>query len=297
MTSKAVVLTGLPRSGTTLVCHLLNQLPDTIALAEPMRVAALTGDNVAAAVDDYAAEQRRSLLTRCAAVSKHVEGRSTDNFLGAEQDEQGLRKSADTRSEIRFDKPLKPDFMLVIKHPVAFTALLKQLSANFSCYAVIRNPLSVLASWNSARMTFRDGRAPAAERCDSALTAKLDSIDDRFERQFALLGWFFEQYLRYLPHDRIIRYEQVIETGGGNLASMTPRAAGLNAALDNRNSSSLYDWETLGHVCERLLASEGPHWNFYSRDDVREVYSAGADSTSPADKRVAPAHSAFIGDD
>lgn len=29
-----VVLTGLPRSGTTLVCYLLNKLPDTVALSE-----------------------------------------------------------------------------------------------------------------------------------------------------------------------------------------------------------------------------------------------------------------------
>jgi hypothetical protein len=31
-----VVLTGLPRSGTTLVCRLLNKLPDTVALHEPL---------------------------------------------------------------------------------------------------------------------------------------------------------------------------------------------------------------------------------------------------------------------
>lgn len=31
-----VVLTGLPRSGTTLACRLLNLLPDTVALHEPI---------------------------------------------------------------------------------------------------------------------------------------------------------------------------------------------------------------------------------------------------------------------
>jgi hypothetical protein len=31
-----IVLTGLGRSGTTLTCHLLNKLPDTVALAEPI---------------------------------------------------------------------------------------------------------------------------------------------------------------------------------------------------------------------------------------------------------------------
>src|SRR5689334_16285425 len=31
-----VLVTGLPRSGTTLTCHLLQKLPDTVALHEPM---------------------------------------------------------------------------------------------------------------------------------------------------------------------------------------------------------------------------------------------------------------------
>ncbi len=31
-----IVLTGPGRSGTTLTCHLLNKLPDTMALAKPL---------------------------------------------------------------------------------------------------------------------------------------------------------------------------------------------------------------------------------------------------------------------
>ena len=38
-----LLLTGLPRSGTTLVCSLLNRLPDTVALAEP-NIVDLHGD-------------------------------------------------------------------------------------------------------------------------------------------------------------------------------------------------------------------------------------------------------------
>jgi len=35
MDRKNIILTGIPRSGTTLVCHLLNILYDTNALQEP----------------------------------------------------------------------------------------------------------------------------------------------------------------------------------------------------------------------------------------------------------------------
>ena len=33
-----VLVTGTPRSGTTLICSLVNKLPDTVALHEPMNV-------------------------------------------------------------------------------------------------------------------------------------------------------------------------------------------------------------------------------------------------------------------
>ena len=42
-----VVLTGPPRSGTTLACHMLNKLPGTVALHEPIpprRFAGLDGE-------------------------------------------------------------------------------------------------------------------------------------------------------------------------------------------------------------------------------------------------------------
>ena len=38
-----VVLTGLPRSGTTLACHLLNKLPDTVAVLEPFEAGRFAG--------------------------------------------------------------------------------------------------------------------------------------------------------------------------------------------------------------------------------------------------------------
>ena len=41
------LLTGIPRAGTTLTCALLNELPNTIALAEPPVFEAL-GDRAAA---------------------------------------------------------------------------------------------------------------------------------------------------------------------------------------------------------------------------------------------------------
>lgn len=64
-----VLVTGLPRSGTTLTCELLNQVPATLALDEPMRGAALIGPgngwhDLADNVERFVGEMRTSVAER-----------------------------------------------------------------------------------------------------------------------------------------------------------------------------------------------------------------------------------------
>jgi hypothetical protein len=68
-----VLITGMPRSGTTLVCSLLNKLPETVALHEPMNVWEFAECRDAGAVGDlienFCAETRKSLREHGFAIS------------------------------------------------------------------------------------------------------------------------------------------------------------------------------------------------------------------------------------
>ena len=65
MNSYNVILTGIPRAGTTLSCVLLNKLPNTIALVEPMLTSELGSDgDVPASVESFFDQSRESLLSR-----------------------------------------------------------------------------------------------------------------------------------------------------------------------------------------------------------------------------------------
>ena len=105
MYANDIMLTGLPRSGTTLVCHLLNKLPDTVALAEPMKVGRFaklpTRRAILDAIVGFAAQQRESLLTRGMAFSKHHEGSVPDNFYEAARGADGLRRTHEVRDSNR----------------------------------------------------------------------------------------------------------------------------------------------------------------------------------------------------
>jgi hypothetical protein len=280
-----VLITGTPRSGTTLTCHLLSEVPDTVALHEPMRVrdfAELGGpDAIADEVQRFCDEQRASLHERGVAISKNVGGKVPDNPHGSAKNEStGLRRSNASKGEIEVTKPLSRDFTLVVKHNAAFTAVLGALADRFRVYAIMRNPLSVVASWNSIDFNAQRGHVPAGERLDPELKATLEGLDDPLDRQLHILGWFHERWHRYLPEENMIRYESVVESGGSALGVIQPLAASLDEPLESRNLSRLYDREMIMRIADRLLASEGAHWSSYSRESVEELLEAFTSQTA-----------------
>ena len=103
------------------------------------------------------------------------------------------------RGEIPVEPPARRDFTLVIKHPVAFTALLPILlravpgvrdRAQPARCARLLGERSVPSSRGTAGSA-RDRRP--GDRCSPGGT------DDRLERQLTLLDWFFECMLERCP--------------------------------------------------------------------------------------------------
>jgi hypothetical protein len=267
-----ILITGTPRSGTTLTCHLLNKLPNVVALDTPMRPIEMQGpDGTCKSVERFCEEQRRSILERKTAVSQEAGGAVVDNAAGTTRTADGLREKVVAKGEIIIDKDLSPDFTLVIKQLGTFTALLDQLVTGFLVYAVVRNPLPTLASWNTVTFPIRRGRVPNAEHFERGLRAQLKAIEDVLDRQIYLLGWFHERLRHCLPEDAIIRYEAIVETGGKALAVVVPAAAALDEPLQSQNTSALYDRETMLRIGERLLESEGAYWNSYSKESVERL--------------------------
>jgi len=209
--SRNLILTGIPRTGTSLCCKLLDQADDTVALCEPMPVHELphSPPDAVEAIRAYFDTTRIRLLQTGTAFSMQMDGQIPDNTMAAQPDAVGLRGSTAQVGLIRISKPLSPRFTLIIKHPAAFTALLTVLAPVFECCALVRNPLSVLLSWHSLNIPISMGRAPAGERFDPALTARLNAQPDVISRQVCLLDWFFERFDRCLPRERIVSYEQM----------------------------------------------------------------------------------------
>lgn len=296
-----IIVTGIPRSGTTLTCHLLNKLPNVVALHEPMRQAdwlSSTGQSFGELVDVFFEHTRMSLLKDKTAISKQLNGQIPDN--PKDQDSLlvktlnrfgvsrvglgklrlgnlGLRQSIVKHGCVTFDKPLNNDFTLCVKHNGQFTSLLPILIKHYTVCAVIRNPLAVLCSWNSIDFGPRDGHMYAAEKINPELAARLANYSDRYQRQLELLSWFYEQYTQSLTQDQVIRYEDLISSNGQVLSSFVKEAGGLNDVLVSSNQT-YSDRKLSAMLAEKLLESEGGYWQFYSRQSVTDLASTLAES-------------------
>ncbi len=272
--SNDVIITGVPRSGTTLTCYLLNKLPAVVALHEPMQPSnyyGLDSNALQAEIQHFFTSQRELILRERHATSKSYSGTIPDNPAGNIDARTGKREKLFDGTSIVIDRPLARDFKLAIKHPSMFTAILEKLTQNFSCFSIIRNPLSVLLSWNSVDMPIAEGHVPAAEAFDKKLSDKLINQENKYVRQLIILEWFYEKYKINLTDKQIIRYEDIISTGGKKLAAIDSAANHLNESLKSKNNNKLYHRENIFFFADILLNSKGAFWDFYDKKDVLEL--------------------------
>lgn len=275
MDDKNIMLVGLPRSGTTLTCHLINKIPDFVALHEPLKPIDFMHDSPAEMCERimlFCEEQRKSLLENGTAASRTIGGKVPDNHIRGVNDETGKRANKIDGQVLEVDKNLSDEFKLVVKHNAFFAAILDKLAGSFKCFAVVRNPVSVLLSWNSVDMAVSQGYAPAAERFDKKLEQQLRGVDDKFERQIYLLTWYYNQIYQNLSSSNVVFYEDIISSSGRALSKLIPAASALDETLRSKNKNSLYDDDLRPLLAEKLLnLKSGGYLHYYSKDNVKEM--------------------------
>ena len=260
------LLTGIPRAGSSLCVRLAGQLPNTVALSEPMDDARFAGTTDASVASDrvvrFAARTRQLILTERRAPSVHRDGALTDQMVSADMG-SGVRLPQTTRGFIEA-APDDDQFTLVVKHNARFAALLPWLTGRLPCLAVVRNPVAVLASWETVALPVRDGHVPAGERFDPPLRQALARQADVRQRQITILNWFFERFDQCLPRERIIRYEALVETDGGVLRQALPgKGSGAVEPLTSRNAHGVYPASAAAPILDALLAANGAWRRFY----------------------------------
>jgi len=247
------LIAALPRSGSTLLCTLLSQQPDTLALAEPMRTQRFASPDLAwAAVDRLIPVVRKQILTEKVAPMRARAGKATDNFMNAPKAGGGPRPNEARLQLVKVEQPLSPDFHLYLKHPTLFTALIPTAAGKaHPIIGLVRAPLAVVASWETVMLSVRDGRATAAEMLHPGLKTYLDDAPSRYGRQARLMEWFLQR-LAQLPRAAIIRYEDLVVDPSTTLAQVHPGAAVAMKPLKQSTINDRYPGIDLRPAAKRL---------------------------------------------
>lgn len=238
-----------------------------------MNGAAVDGDRWCRDIARFAEDQRRSLLLRGTALSKHVAGNVSGSLRVQEtRDDTGARPSRVEAGMIGLGQPEVEDFTLAIKEPVMFTAMLSHIRLHFPVFAIVRNPLAVLGSWESMPWrTLRLGQLGIRAELAPEIYRRLTRSSDPVERRIEMLTWYFERFTALLPRERVIRYEDIIASGGSALSGIVASAAGLNVELQAREATSIYDLAHLRAVGCKLLEREHAPWELYYPRGVEDL--------------------------
>lgn len=266
------LLSGVPRSGTSLCCRLAGDLPDVVALSEPIRYREYGGmedpERAAARIRDFAEEARERIRSEGCAPSVQFEGRLDDNRTTSHLTEAGLRRLRGGWGEMAVAKPLTGGFGLLIKHNALFAALLPRLIESFACLALVRNPLPVLASWQTVAFPVHRGRVPAGEAFDPGLRQRLDAEPDVLRRQLIVLDWFFDRFEASLRPEAIIRYEDLVASGGLALFRRLGHPGAAPVTLESGNASRVYGGVNADGLLASLLEADGAWTRFYPSRDL-----------------------------
>ncbi|MBO6658527.1 MAG: hypothetical protein JJ934_16670 [Pseudomonadales bacterium] len=272
-----VLITGIPRSGTTLVCSILGEEIDVVAAHEPIDPSIFENEDLTlpavAKIQTELASFRRTIDREGLIVSKQVGGRIPSNSVSI-QGEDMLRGEVTKLGLVEVTQQLSDDFVFVVKHNALFTSLLPALSERFPVFAIVRNPMAVLHSWLSVDFPVNRGRLPMGERFDPELHEKLNLDSDVLSRQLTILMWFFEKFRLNLDRERIIRYEDVISTQGRVLSPILGRSIDSRTLLREQSHRSNLGRERSAIIRDALLAKPEIYDGFFSTSDINNLFES-----------------------
>lgn len=213
-----VLLTGIPRSGLTVVCALLDTLPGCVSLNEPAWQKTKSSSITEPVpyckwlAGDFLWQRQRLLAQDPVRDFRDKDGKP---LLDSMFDPRRLQNETGEISNVFFTRPdLVPDFNLIIKQHALFTALLPQLVKfdMFKIIVVIRHPFDVIQSWQKLKNhPLSEGKLetptnwwPEVEEISTMTLTKL-------ERMTRLYDTFCKLYYELKDSITILKYEDVMK--------------------------------------------------------------------------------------
>lgn len=260
---QSILVTGIPRSGTSLLMKLLSANDRNICLSEPSFIKGIkhsskTDKEVSISLQEEIKKIRVNIKNNIPIELRiGKDNLLPDNyFIRSKLNGNQKIKTAYSFTKFKFPQNFHKN-RIYIKNNLLFTSCLKELKYKFNIVAIIRNPISVIGSWNSLNLPISKGNVKSGLPYSASLR-KINQIEKLLIKQIKIIDWFFYRYKDLLPSDCLIRYEDLIEEPRECLK----RWLGTEQEtpfLVSRNQSSYYSYtdEILETIkCKSILYNE-----------------------------------------
>lgn len=208
-----LIITGLPRSGTSFLCRLLSERQQTVIINEPAQIfQSLTQESEPWGIPCFYGELRREILAGRPVLNKHVNGRLVDDTARQQDIALPYQVSA---PEFGFTLGTKNTLAYLVRLPALLRVMPKA-----KIIALVRHPYDCLASWVSTFEHLRNADLESqllgnsddpslSERNRSTLREIANVVNPALRRA---LWWRFLviQLLDAGPQVRWMRYEDLL---------------------------------------------------------------------------------------
>nr|WP_256586833.1 sulfotransferase [Pseudomonas sp. A46] len=209
-----LVITGVPRSGTSFLCRLLSEHPDTVVLNEPSgALDALRLEPLPWGLPRYYDELRRDILSSKPVPNKHIDGRLVDDTAVGDKPATDYFPRLSSRA-----------FRLGTKNTLGYLSrlpLIRRVMPDALLVVTIRHPYDSLDSWSRTFQHLRHADVssqPFGNPDDLSLTgwqrkALIEILDTKFLPLKRALWWRYlaQQVLEAAEFSQVLRYEELVE--------------------------------------------------------------------------------------
>ena len=212
-TKPTLLITGIPRSGTSYLCRLLHSLQDCVIVNEPTEIfPILVEDKLPWRLAVYHEGLRQTILEGYAIENKIKAGKVIEDT------------NIEDQRELYTPKVSRPDFLLGTKNTLAYLARirqLKQVMPNATIVACIRHPLDTIASWKTSFPHLQQADVnnfplghpndPFLEQWQREQLQAIANTDFLPLKRALLWRYLAECVLYFQPHLTLVHYESLVQ--------------------------------------------------------------------------------------
>ncbi|MCB2184113.1 MAG: sulfotransferase [Desulfobulbaceae bacterium] len=258
----SLVVTGMPRGGTTLLGYMINHLENAYCLSEPMGVEehqlqVASSDEFLDKIRSFFNEQRELILSTGRCVNRvDKNGMPVTNYF-----KRTGNKSIEHTSQLTEEAVRVRDegFLLAIKHNAHFLSILPLLCSapDISVLALVRHPIPTILSWRSLDIPISHGRLPSGEKFWPELADIASSDRENLLKQVMIYELIVSRIMNCRKQINLLCYENLIKHPE-QLCAVLGYQFQTPVKFNSCNKNKDYNWGEVQEV-KALLRRNAPN--------------------------------------